>query len=82
LHISDTLDLAAVAPLLCAGITTYSPLKHWKVEGHKLAVLGLGGLGHMAVKFGVAFGAEVTVLSTSANKEADAKKLGAHVILS
>lgn len=79
LHISDKLDLAAVAPLLCAGITTYSPLKHWKVgKGHKLAVLGLGGLGHMAVKFGVAFGAEVTVLSTSPKKEADAKKLGAH----
>ena len=79
LHISDKLHLAAVAPLLCAGITTYSPLKHWKVgKGHKLAVLGLGGLGHMAVKFGVAFGAEVTVLSTSPKKEADAKKLGAH----
>jgi uncharacterized zinc-type alcohol dehydrogenase-like protein len=79
LHISDKLDLAAAAPLLCAGITTYSPLRHWKVgKGHKLAVLGLGGLGHMAVKFGVAFGAEVTVLSTSPNKEADAKKLGAH----
>ncbi len=79
LHVSDKLDLAAVAPLLCAGITTYSPLKHWKVgKGHKLAVLGLGGLGHMAVKFGVAFGAEVTVLSTSASKEEDAKRLGAH----
>lgn len=79
LHISDKLHLAAVAPLLCAGITTYSPLKHWKVgKGHKLAVLGLGGLGHMAVKFGVAFGAEVTVLSTSPKKEEDAKKLGAH----
>ena len=79
LHISEDADLAAVAPLLCAGITTYSPLRHWKVgKGHKLAVLGLGGLGHMAVKFGVAFGAEVTVLSTSPKKEADAKKLGAH----
>ena len=79
LHVSDKLSLAAVAPLLCAGITTYSPLRHWKVgKGHKLAVLGLGGLGHMAVKFGVAFGAEVTVLSTSAAKKADAKKLGAH----
>jgi len=79
LHLSDKLDLAATAPLLCAGITTYSPLKHWKVgKGHKLAVLGLGGLGHMAVKFGVAFGAEVTVLSTSPKKEEDAKKLGAH----
>ncbi|WDO14363.1 NAD(P)-dependent alcohol dehydrogenase [Flavobacterium sp. WW92] len=79
LHVSDKLNLAAVAPLLCAGITTYSPLRHWKVgKGHKLAVLGLGGLGHMAVKFGVSFGAEVTVLSTSPNKEQDARKLGAH----
>lgn len=79
LHISDKLDLAATAPLLCAGITTYSPLRHWKVgKGHKLAVLGLGGLGHMAVKFGVSFGAEVTVLSTSPDKEAAAKALGAH----
>lgn len=79
LRVSEKLDLAAVAPLLCAGITTYSPLKHWKVgKDHKLAFLGLGGLGHMAVKFGVAFGAEVTVLITSPEKEADAKKLGAH----
>ena len=79
LHISNKLPLAAVAPLLCAGITTYSPLRHWKVgKGHKLAVLGLGGLGHMGVKFGVAFGAEVTVLSTSPSKEAAAKALGAH----
>ncbi|UOQ52216.1 NAD(P)-dependent alcohol dehydrogenase [Hymenobacter cellulosivorans] len=77
--VSDKLDLAAVAPLLCAGITTYSPLKYWGVgKGHKLAVVGLGGLGHMGVKFGVAFGAEVTVLSTSPTKEADAKALGAH----
>ncbi len=69
LHISEKLNLAAVAPLLCAGITTYSPLRHWNVgKGHKLAVLGLGGLGHMAVKFGAAFGAEVTVLSTSPDK--------------
>jgi len=79
LNISDKVDLAATAPLLCAGITTWSPLKHWGVgKGHKLAVLGLGGLGHMGVKFGVAFGAEVTVLSTSPKKEEDAKKLGAH----
>ena len=79
LSVSEKLSLPAVAPLLCAGITTYSPLRHWKVgKGHTLAVLGLGGLGHMGVKFGVAFGAEVTVLSTSAAKEADAKKLGAH----
>ncbi len=79
LHISDKLSLPAVAPLLCAGITTYSPLRYWKVgKGHKLAVLGLGGLGHMGVKWGVAFGAEVTVLSTSPSKEKDAKALGAH----
>jgi uncharacterized zinc-type alcohol dehydrogenase-like protein len=79
LHMPENLDLAASAPLLCAGITTYSPLRHWNVgKGHKLAVLGLGGLGHMGVKFGVAFGAEVTVLSTSPKKEEDAKKLGAH----
>ncbi len=79
LQVSDKLSLDAVAPLLCAGITTYSPLRYWKVgKGHKVAVAGLGGLGHMAVKFAVSFGAEVTVLSTSANKEADAKKLGAH----
>jgi uncharacterized zinc-type alcohol dehydrogenase-like protein len=79
LSISEKLDLAAVAPLLCAGITTYSPLRYWKVgKGHKVAVLGLGGLGHMGVKFAVSFGAEVTVLSTSPKKEADARKLGAH----
>jgi uncharacterized zinc-type alcohol dehydrogenase-like protein len=79
LHISEKLDLAATAPLLCAGITTYSPLRYWKVgKGHKLAVLGLGGLGHMGVKWGVAFGAEVTVLSTSPAKEQAAKELGAH----
>ncbi len=77
-HISGKLNLAAVAPLLCAGITTYSPLRNRKVgKGHKLAVVGLGGLGHMGVKFGVAFGAEVTVLSTSESKREDAKKLGA-----
>ncbi|HWK03307.1 MAG TPA: NAD(P)-dependent alcohol dehydrogenase [Puia sp.] len=79
LSISEKLDLAAVAPLLCAGITTYSPLRYWKVgKEHKVAVLGLGGLGHMGVKFAVSFGAEVTVLSTSPKKEADARKLGAH----
>ena len=80
--VSEKLDLAAVAPLLCAGITTYSPLRHWKVgKGHKVAVLGLGGLGHMAVKFAVSFGAEVTMLSTSPSKKADAEKLGAHHFL-
>ncbi len=79
LQVSDKLSLAGVAPLLCAGITTYSPLRHWKVgKGHKVAVVGLGGLGHMAVKFAAAFGAEVTMLSTSPNKEEDARRLGAH----
>lgn len=79
LHISDKLPLSGVAPLLCAGITTYSPLMQWKVgKGHKVAVLGLGGLGHMAVKLAASLGAEVTVLSTSASKKVDAEKLGAH----
>lgn len=79
LKISEKLDLKSVAPLLCAGITTYSPLKHWNVgKGQKVGVLGLGGLGHMGVKFAVAFGAEVTMLSHSPSKEADAKRLGAH----
>jgi len=82
--ISPTLPLAAVAPLLCAGITTYSPLVYAGVKkGMKVAVVGLGGLGHMGVKFAVSFGAEVTVISTSPSKEADAKKLGAtHFLVS
>jgi uncharacterized zinc-type alcohol dehydrogenase-like protein len=79
LHVSEKLDLKGVAPLLCAGITTYSPLRYLNVgKGHKVAVLGLGGLGHMAVKFAASFGAEVTMLSTSPSKEKDAKELGAH----
>lgn len=79
LKVSDKLSLERVAPLLCAGITTYSPLRQWKVgKGHRVAVLGLGGLGHMAVKFAAAMGAEVTVLSTSPSKEKDATALGAH----
>lgn len=79
LHVSDKLPLPAVAPLLCAGITTYSPLRHWKVgKGMRVGILGLGGLGHMGVKFAVSMGAEVTMLSHSPSKEADAKKLGAH----
>ena len=78
-HIPENLDLSGVAPLLCAGITLYSPIKHWKVgPGSKVAVMGLGGLGHMGVKFAVAMGAEVTVLSHSANKESDARTMGAH----
>jgi uncharacterized zinc-type alcohol dehydrogenase-like protein len=83
LTISDKLPLEGVAPLLCAGITTYSPLRHWKVgKGQKVAVLGLGGLGHMGVKLAASFGAEVTMLSQTAAKEKDAKRLGAkHFIL-
>ncbi len=82
LSISDKLPLSAVAPLLCAGITTYSPLIHWKVRaGQKVAIVGLGGLGHMGVKLAVSLGADVTVLSTSASKEEDALALGAHHFL-
>ena len=82
LKVSDKLDLKAVAPLLCAGITTYSPLRYVGVkEGMKVGIIGLGGLGHMGVKFAVSFGAEVTMLSTSPEKEKDAKKLGAHKFL-
>jgi uncharacterized zinc-type alcohol dehydrogenase-like protein len=82
LRISDKLDLAATAPLLCAGITTYSPLRHWKIgKGHKVGVVGLGGLGHMGVKFANAFGAHVALFTTSPNKAADAKKLGAHEVI-
>ncbi len=76
--------LAAVAPLLCAGITTYSPLRHWKVgPGSKVGIIGLGGLGHMGLKFAHSFGASVTLFTTSAGKEADAKRLGAdNVVIS
>ncbi|NTW85996.1 MAG: NAD(P)-dependent alcohol dehydrogenase [Holophagaceae bacterium] len=78
LKVSPKLDLAAVAPLLCAGITTYSPLRRFHTKaGDKVGVVGLGGLGHMAVKLAAAMGAEVTMLSTSRTKEADARKLGA-----
>jgi uncharacterized zinc-type alcohol dehydrogenase-like protein len=74
--------LESVAPLLCAGVTTWSPLRRWKVgKGHRVAVLGLGGLGHMAVKLSAALGAEVTLLSSSPSKEKDAKRLGAHDFL-
>jgi uncharacterized zinc-type alcohol dehydrogenase-like protein len=79
LRIPTNLPLDGVAPLLCAGITTYSPLRHWKVgKGQKVAVLGLGGLGHMGVKLAVAMGADVTMLSHTPSKEKDAKRLGAH----
>jgi len=78
LRIPAGLDPAGAAPLLCAGITTWSPLRHWKAgKGTRLGVVGLGGLGHMAVKLGAALGCEVTMLSTSPGKEADARRLGA-----
>ncbi|MEY4152367.1 MAG: hypothetical protein RL470_426 [Actinomycetota bacterium] len=78
-HIPNNLPLEGVAPLLCAGITLYSPIKHWKVgPGKKVAVMGLGGLGHMGVKFAVAMGADVTVLSHSPQKRDDALAMGAH----
>lgn len=80
--IPSNLDMAGVAPLLCAGITLYSPIKHFKVgPGMKVAVMGLGGLGHMGVKFAAAMGAEVTVLSHSANKREDALSMGAKEFL-
>lgn len=84
LKVPSNLDLAAVAPLLCAGITTWSPLKHWNVgAGSKVAVIGLGGLGHMAIKLAKGLGAEVTLFSRTPGKTEDAKKLGAdHVVIS
>ena len=78
LRVPEGMDPAAASPLLCAGITTYSPLRHWKVgPGQKVGVVGLGGLGHMGVKLAHAMGAEVTLFTTSPGKEADAKRLGA-----
>ena len=84
LKVSDKVDLAATAPLLCAGITTWSPLKHWKVgPGQKVGVVGLGGLGHMAIKFAHALGAHVVLFTTSPGKSEDARRLGAdEVVLS
>jgi len=84
LKVSEKLDLAATAPLLCAGITTYSPLRHWKVgPGQKVGIVGLGGLGHMGVKFAHALGAHVVLFTTSPGKTADALRLGAdEVVLS
>lgn len=79
LRVPTQIPLERAAPLLCAGITTYSPLRHWNIKkGDRVAIAGLGGLGHMGVKFAVSFGAEVTVLSTSEKKKEDALKLGAH----
>jgi uncharacterized zinc-type alcohol dehydrogenase-like protein len=82
LTVPKNLNLAGVAPLLCAGITTYSPIRHWGVtEGKKVGVVGLGGLGHMAVKFAHAFGAHVIVFTTSPNKKEDALNLGADEVI-
>lgn len=82
IRVPDGLDLKAVAPLFCAGITTYSPLRHWGVgEGQKIGVIGLGGLGHMGVKFAKAFGAKVVMITTSPGKAADALRLGADEVL-
>jgi uncharacterized zinc-type alcohol dehydrogenase-like protein len=82
LRISNKLNLAAAAPLLCAGITTYSPLRHWKVgKGKKVGIVGLGGLGHMGLKFSHAFGAHTVLFTTSPNKKADALRLGADEIV-
>jgi len=82
LHVPENLDLAATAPLLCAGITTYSPLRHWNVgPGKKVGIVGIGGLGHMGVKIAKAMGAYVVVITTSASKIEDAKRLGADEII-
>lgn len=82
LSIPDNLNLAAAAPLLCAGITTYSPLKYWNIgKGDKVGIIGLGGLGHMAVKFASAMGANVVVLTTSPEKKTAALKMGAHEVI-
>jgi alcohol dehydrogenase (NADP+) len=82
LRVPGGLDLAGAAPLLCAGITTYSPLRHWNVrEGQKVGVVGLGGLGHMAVKLARAFGARVVVFTTTPGKADDAVRLGAHEVV-
>ncbi len=82
LRISDKLDLAATAPLLCAGITTYSPLRHWKAgPGKKIGIVGLGGLGHMGVKLAHAMGAHVVLFTTTPGKTADAKRLGADEVV-
>ncbi len=82
LRVPETLDSAAAAPLLCAGITTYSPLKHWNVgPGQKVGIVGLGGLGHMGVKFAHAFGAEVVLFTTSPGKVEDGKRLGANQVV-
>ena len=82
LHVPDGLDPAGTAPLLCAGITTYSPLHHWKVgKGQKVGIVGLGGLGHMGLKFAHAFGAHTVLFTTSAHKIDDAKRLGADEVV-
>ena len=82
LKIPENIDARGAAPLLCAGITTFSPLNHWNVKkGDKVGIVGLGGLGHMGVKFANAMGAHVVMITTSPNKAEDAKRLGAHEVL-
>jgi uncharacterized zinc-type alcohol dehydrogenase-like protein len=82
LRVSDRLDLKGVGPLLCAGITTYSPMRHWKVtKGQKVGVVGLGGLGHMGIKFAHAFGAHTVLFTTSPGKAEDARRLGADEVV-
>ena len=81
LRLPENLDLAKAAPLLCAGITTYSPLREWNVgPGSRVGVVGMGGLGHMAIKLAVGLGADVTVISTSPKKEADAQEYGINLL--
>ena len=82
LRVPPALDPAGTAPLLCAGITTYSPLRHWKVgPGQKVGIVGLGGLGHMGVQFARAFGAHVVLFTTSPGKAEDGRRLGAHEVV-
>ncbi|CEJ64173.1 Alcohol dehydrogenase [Citrobacter pasteurii] len=77
MKVPEGIDLRGAAPLLCAGITTWSPLRHWQVgQGSKVAVVGLGGLGHMAIKLAQALGADVTLFTRSPGKEADARRMG------
>lgn len=81
-HVPETLNLASAAPLLCAGITVYSPLKHWKAgAGKKVGIIGIGGLGHIAIKIAKAMGAYITVFTTSNSKADDAKRLGADCVI-
>jgi uncharacterized zinc-type alcohol dehydrogenase-like protein len=82
LKIPEALDIKSAAPILCAGVTTYSPLKHWKIQsGHKVAIVGMGGLGHMAVKLAFAMGADVSVITSHEEKRGDAIKMGASNVI-